>query len=309
MEAEQLIAISTKLFGKEEAEVREALYEKDSEGNEKLKENFTEFIYSWDADRIKRYKDDTTKKYDDGYKKATAESLSKAEKEYRDKYGITEDKKGIELIDAIVAKHAGTGGKRVTDDDIKRHPLYLELENSVKDKYVPKSEYEKVTGEFDSFKTGIEKDRMRQNIKARAETIFNSEEFVLSADPGRRLTQLRDFYNDLNSRFDHAELSDSGEILALVKDGKRLEDAHGNPIKFSQLVNSVADSRFDRKQQDPKGGGGNKNNPGNQKPNENVYKGAIPKSMAEVRQMQIGKTQEEAMQIMQAYIDSQKPKA
>ena len=99
----------------------------DLESDDKDTEASKEILASFKA------KIDDLKKtnFDDGHKKAAKEVKFAFEKDLKAKYNITSDKVGEALIEEIVASQtqgSGKGGKDLTEDEIKKHPLYLKLE-------------------------------------------------------------------------------------------------------------------------------------------------------------------------------------
>jgi hypothetical protein len=83
---------------------------------------------------------------------------------------------------------------------------------------------------------------------------------VLGENPAVAQTRKQDFARIFEA-FDY-EIVDND--IVVKKGEQRLEDAHGNRITFSQLVQDEAARRFDFLKQDPKGNGGNANNGPNQ---------------------------------------------
>src|SRR6188768_3765851 len=71
--------------------------------------------------------------YQDGYKKGKSESLTNLEKELKGIYGIDSDKTGAELVaDIIAGNTTTTEGAKLTDDDIKEHPVFLQMQRVLK---------------------------------------------------------------------------------------------------------------------------------------------------------------------------------
>src|SRR5690606_3916701 len=151
-EKEVLTGLLSTVYQIDETGVAE-LY--NSDGTE-LNEDALSKILERDAQRIAAVKPDTKKYFDDGYKKGQSESLSKFEREVLTKYGIKPEKKGIELIEDIVAQY-----KQDNPDDpekIKKSKFYLDaIEQLNKDK----AEFEKQkTDELENFKKQVEREKL-----------------------------------------------------------------------------------------------------------------------------------------------------
>jgi hypothetical protein len=68
------------------------------------------------------------------------------------------------------------------------------------------------------------------------------------------------------------QYDENDNIIAIIKNGKRLEDEHGNPVTFTGYNKTRASNYFKFLKQDAKGGAGNKNDPGNHSNTSSVYK-------------------------------------
>ena len=78
---------------------------------------------------------------------------------------------------------------------------------------------------------------------------------VLPSNPTVAQTQQKMFAEQFNA-FDY-ELDASGNIL-VVKDGKRVENNHGHPVPFEELVAQTAATMFEFQKTEAKGNGANK---------------------------------------------------
>jgi hypothetical protein len=214
--------------------------------------------------------------FDDGYKKANKEVKYAFEKDLKEKFDLNSDKTGLDLVEELLTvkgKEAAPG--EVTEDVIKKHPLYLAKEKEVANvaKNVEKewqtklTELEKAQAKKEAFKT----------VSERALTAFEKLNPVLSADPEKANRQKKLIIERLE-KFDFEINGDN--LLILEAEGKRKEDGHGNPYKFEDLVKQTADDLgFDYKvaeERSSSGGGSNTGNTGGAP--ERKFKGELPKT-------------------------------
>lgn len=201
--------------------------------------------------------------FQDGYKKAKAEVLAAFEKEVREKFGLDEDETkdltGLELIAKVIEVEAPEAGKKsITDDTIKKHPLYLKLEKDTKKALNDvKTEWEKKLADKDK---EFGKAQVFSSVKGKALEIFTGLNPVLSTNAKVANNQQADFLRTLEGYTYEAQADGS----FLIMDGdKRLEDGHGNPITLDELVKQKAGDRFDFKAnnggENPGGDGKDKN--------------------------------------------------
>lgn len=195
---------------------------------------------------------------DNGYKKGTKEVKFAFEKDIKEKFGITSDKKGLELVEELVqTKTAGKDSpESITEDVVKKHPVYLNLENRLKTEKadVEKewkaklAETEKTYAKKETFKTVSE--------KALAE--FEALKPILSEKPEIAAKQKARIIRELEGK--DFQVDENG-ILVLGEDGKRKEDGHGNALKFGSFVKSIADDLgFEFKVADDRDSAGGDNN-------------------------------------------------
>jgi len=227
-----------------------------------VKEDAIQRLLALDAERIKNAKsiakERETELHDKGYKKAQAESLIKFEGSLKEQFGVESTSQGIDLVKEIIAKISKD--TNLDDDKVKLHPLYLQLERKVGTDFVAKAEFEKVKGEFDGYKSQVEKDKVNSIVINDALRDFRSLKPVLSKDPSKALNQEQRFLNELKS-FEYEVQSDGNHVVKI--DGKRLENAQGHPVLFRDFVKQRAELQFDFELQGTKGNGGNDNSQNN----------------------------------------------
>ena len=238
--------------------IAEILY---SDDGVTVKENALEELLRLDSERIKSArqlsKERESELHDKGYKKAQAETLSKFEQSLKEQFGVAESaSQGLELVKDIIAKISKD--TNLDDDKVKLHPLYVSLERKLGSDYVAKAEYDKLNGEFEGYKTGLERDRIMDVVKSDALKSFRALKPVLSKDPIKATNQESDFLAKLGN-FDYEIQPDGSHIIKT--DGRRMENSQGHPVLFSDFIKGQAEKFFDFEVQGDKGGSGNKNEP------------------------------------------------
>ncbi|HCC71256.1 MAG TPA: hypothetical protein DEQ09_08920 [Bacteroidales bacterium] len=246
-----LIGVLTKTLNKSEQEVTELLYQGEGE-NIELRKTIMDDILALDSKRVANIKKNTPvdkERLDNEYKRGQKETLDKFEKSVREKYSSESEKKGVELIDEIISSKQKAS--KLTDDEVKKHPLYVDLE---KDR-VTKDEHERVIKEYDDYKKKIERENKFVSIKERARLKLQEMKPIISDNALVAKTREEDFLRKFEI-YDYQV--DGDNILVLKSDGTRLEDGHGNPLPFNNLIENIAANNYDFPLQDKKGGtGGN----------------------------------------------------
>ena len=273
-EKEILIGLLSKAYNLDPERIAELLYKKDDDGQatEEVAETALQSLLDLDVQRARKLKEDAKKRFDDGHKKGTSETASKWEKMLREKFAV--DGEGESILEALAEKLEKNPGKGdLTDDAIKRHKLYRELELAAQKR------------EEDALRAGEEKLKTyqlentkaarRQLAESKAKDILLSLKPVLEDDATIADTRIRDFLRDLSEfEFD--------ENLNPLKNGESHKNEHGHLVAFDQLAKEIAARRFKFQVQDPKGNGGNKNEPGKQP--ATPWNGQVPRNETELWQ-------------------------
>ena len=245
-EAEVLKYIVTKQFNKTEEEIDQLLYENDT-----LKPDAGDLILAWNEEKIKKLKADRDENFNKGFQKAEKEVKTKVEKTFKELTGFTADAEDFEtLVKSYVEESATkTKTKPLTEDEIKKHPLFVQLEQS----RVPKEDYEKVMREFDEYKNNVARNQVIETVKGKAWEIVSAKNPILPASPQIANT-LRSKFLEEFSQFDFEQQNGS---FIVSKQGKRIEDQHGNLRAFESLVTELAGNFFEFQAQSDKGNAGN----------------------------------------------------
>jgi hypothetical protein len=267
-EKELLSAFLSKTLNMDDTAVA-SLYKED--GSE-INQDSLETLLKLDVERVQKLKPDTKKEFDNGYKKAQSEVLSSFEKEFKEKTGHVSEKKGLELVLEYASKQ--TNATELKEDAVKRHPIYLDaIEKLTKEKdEAVKLEQNK----FVEFENGIKKKETFGSVANKAIEIFNNLKPILSKDPSKQANQLEDFKAKLGTY----EYEIQGDRILVLKDGKALEDAHGNRIPFEKIVKETADRYYDFQVAEQRSSAANQNqqNSNNQGKTFNIQ---VPKTEAE----------------------------
>jgi hypothetical protein len=254
-----LLAVLAATLGKTEGEVKELAET----------ENGQTELLNLHKEKVKGVKDTA---FNDGEKKARKEQRSKFEQEIKEAFELDSEKQGVDLVQDLVAA-IRTEAKKATDD-IKKHPDYLALERESTNKI------KQLETEAEEKVKAVEQQYARKDtvatVKAKALAEFEALNPILATDPAKIAKQKALIEREIEAgNYEVVE----GAILILDKDGKRQEDAHGNPIKFGDFVKGVADNLgFEFK------AATERKSPGDDAPDKDKatgYTGEMPKTAAE----------------------------
>lgn len=243
-----LMSFITKAYNKTETELNELI--EDETG---VKDDAFENLLTIDSSKVKKLKGDGQLMFDKGYQKAEAEVKSRVEKAFKEKTGFNEDADNFEeLLDKYIEQQAKNPKKSaLTDDDVKKHPAYLALEKE----RVPKADFEKVKAEFDDYKAGVSRNEKMNSIKSKVLNKFNTFQIEQIESPTVKAKRTDLFLKE----FDAYDYEMDGDNVIIIKDGKRLEDDHGNLVQFDKFIENTAQEHFVFLKQSPKGSAGNGN--------------------------------------------------
>lgn len=269
-------------------EIAEAL--KKSDGTEGIdEEKALQLIIDKDKERIAKIKADGPK-WDDAIKKATKEVWSNVEKSLKKTFDVESDLQGDELIafvsETVKEKLKAEPGKGkkvedITEDDIKKHPVFIAAEKSYK-KALAEKEAEK-TNALKEMEAGFTQKENFSKVKDAALLKFKKlQNIILPADAEKANKMIQRLLIDELSPYEY-QVDANGKFLLLHKEGdkkgKRVEDAHGNALEFDDMIELIAKSNFEFKVADdrnaPANGGDNGKN-GGTGGKEKKYTGKAP---------------------------------
>jgi hypothetical protein len=169
------------------------------------------------------------------------------EKKIKATYGTESTSKGLDLVKEIIDQVSECD---ISDEKVKQHHLYIELE-----KLKSREDFDALQNDFTNYKLNQDKISRLTTVKSKVMSIFSSLNPIESQNTVVAQTRREDFLNKFE-QYDY-ELQDNGDLL-ILQNGKRLEDPHGNAIKFTDFVKGVAELNYDFAQSDPKGSPGNR---------------------------------------------------
>ena len=248
-----------------EDKVAELLFSK-SEADEtkldfsKIRPDALSELLTLDASRVTTIKQsiDKTETYTKAYNDAKKDVLGKAEKTLAEAYGIEYDPAKTKLDSLVknIVKKSNPKTGDLTDDNIKKSQIYLALEKSkTTDLEGLKTEH---AAAVNAIHAGQKAAEMMVGVKSNAGKFFDAMNPILSGDSTKASNQRSAFLNRFET-FGYEKQADGSHIL-IESDGRRKEDQHGHPITLEQEVSKQANSMYDFKVQDNKGGDAANNN-------------------------------------------------
>lgn len=245
-----------------EEQVAELLYQPSEENADEkvLKPDALQVLLDKDVARVAELRKtaDTSEIFTQAYNKAKGEERSKIEKALATKYGVDKGEHNLEnFIDAIITNSVNTqvSDKGITDDKVKAHPMFVQMEADFTNQITALKEAH--TTELDKIKQGKIAETIAAGAVSTAMSYFSDLNPVLSKDANRAANQ-RNTYKGLFDQYDWEDQGEGKDPLPM-KDGKRLEDAHGNAINLKQLSFNLANQYFDLQVQTQKKSTNNNN--------------------------------------------------
>lgn len=223
-------------------------------------ETVGEQLKEMDAQRVATLKTisaDSKEGFNQGYAKAKKEEREKFEAELKAEYGIDSTNTGIELIKDIIAANTGQASGTVTDDDVKKHPAFLQMERTFK------KQIEDLNTEHTNKLTEIENASKRNEtfhgVRQKAVDLLTSFKPIESKNP-TVASNLKNTFVEALKVYDFEQQPDGSYLV--LKDGKRYDDAHGHAVNFDDIVKQIAGNYYDFEENNGGGNSGNQNEPG-----------------------------------------------
>lgn len=205
------------------------------------------------SSKVKKIKASEQETWDKSAQKREAQIRNKLEKHIVEVTGY--DGEVIDTEDLVVKAFEKATEKQkksvLTPDDAKKTPEYLALEREFakhKSESIPKSEHDKFVQE-------IEKKEKMNSIKSKVLNKFNTFQIEQIENPTVKAKRTDLFLRE----FDGYDYEMDGDNVIIIKDGKRLEDDHGNLVQFDKFIENTAQEHFVFLKQSPKGSAGNGN--------------------------------------------------
>ena len=276
-----ITGLLSKAYNFDNGKIAELFKDGETELSEQQQTEILNKILEIDAQRVENIKKSVDKKdaFQDGFKKAKSEVLTDFEKGLKEKFGIESDKTGLELIEEVVSKKSEGGqGGDVTEDAIKRSKVFQDMESNLKKQVTTvKTEYETKINEIQD---GYKAEQTFSNVSQKALQIFNGLNPILPQNKTVADNQVKFFVNSLKDfKFDVQD----ERIVVMDKDGKVLEDGHGNSRSFEDIVKETASGLFEFKANN--GGSGSGNGGQGQGGSGSSYAGNVPKTFEELEKV------------------------
>lgn len=274
-----ITGLLSKAYNFDNGKIAELFKDGETELSEQQQTEILNKILEIDAQRVENIKKSVDKKdaFQDGFKKAKSEVLTDFEKGLKEKFDVESDKTGLELVEELVSKKSEGGqGGDLTEDAIKRSKVFQDMESNLKKQITTvKSEYETKINEIQD---GYKAEKTFSNVSQKALQIFNGLNPILPQNKTVADNQVKFFVNSLKDfKFDVQD----ERIVVMDKDGKVLEDGHGNSRSFEDIVKETASGLFEFKANNGGSGSGN----GGQGQGGSSYAGNVPKTFEELEKV------------------------
>ena len=276
-----ITGLLSKAYNFDNGKIAELFKDGETELSEDQQKEILQKLLDEDAKRVEAIKKsvDTKPAFQDGFKKAQGEILTKFEKDLKEKFSLESDKMGLELVEELVSKKSEGGqGGDVTEDAIKRSKVFQDMESNLKKQVTTvKTEYETKINEIQD---GYKAEQTFSNVSQKALQIFNGLNPILPQNKTVADNQVKFFVNSLKDfKFDVQD----ERIVVMDKDGKVLEDGHGNSRSFEDIVKETASGLFEFKANN--GGSGSGNGGQGQGGSGSSYAGNVPKTFEELEKV------------------------
>lgn len=215
-------------------------------------------ILELDTQRVEKLKTSGGKDgtFQDGYAKAKKEVLSDFEKQLKETFEIESEKTGLDLITEILTAKTSEAGKKgqLTDDDVKKHPVYQAAEKAFKKQLTDKeTEFKTKLSEVES---AAKKAQTFSSVKDNALAILEGLNPIYAKNPKVATTIKNQFLNELQG-FDFERQADGSWLV--TKDGKVVEDGHGHSKSFEDIIKETSESYFEFQENNGGQNAGNEN--------------------------------------------------
>ena len=275
-----ITGLLSKAYNFDNGKIAELFKDGETELSEQQQTEILNKILEIDAQRVENIKKSVDKKdaFQDGFKKAKSEVLTDFEKGLKEKFGVESDKTGLELVEELVSKKSEGGQGDLTEDVIKRSKVFQDMESNLK-KQIKQTETD-FQNKINEIQDGYKAEQTFSNVSQKALQIFNGLNPILPQNKTVADNQVKFFVNTLKDfKFDVQD----ERIVVMDKDGKVLEDGHGNSRSFEDIVKETASGLFEFKANN--GGSGSGNGGQGQGGSGSSYAGNVPKTFEELEKV------------------------
>lgn len=227
---------------------------------------------------------DKKKIQDEAYKSAERKIKSGVEETLKEKFNIeVEEGDTLEtIVEKAAATTAGNSSDTLTDDVVKKHKLFLQMENAHK-KTIKEMEAAHKQA-IQEVEVRYQTENVLNDVAKLGLTMFESMKPILSSDPEKAKSQ-RALVEKLIREGKYQKMDD-GSYLPLDKDGNRLEDEYKNAISLEQHIKNLTGAIFDFKvaedRDSPNSQQGNGGNPPAPAAGFKSYTGKLPTNQKEL---------------------------
>ena len=235
-----------------------------------------------DTSRVTKLKEEN----DSQYKRGQKEVATKFETKLKEKYGVSSDETGVDLVDLILTteleKVKGKG-----DEDITAHPEYLKLK-SESDRML-KAKDKEWQKKIEDLELKHARESMFSKVKERAFAELDNLRPILPEDAKKAQKWKEKYIEDFRAY----DFTEQDGMIVVLKDGKPLQDSHGYNKSFADLVKETAAEFFDFQTAE------SRSSAANQQTQSNF---AAPRNEDEfIQKMREAKTPEEQAKVMESY--------
>src|SRR5574344_1651530 len=231
-----LIGLLSKAYNIDESKFTDLENSIEGEGKE---DALIDSLAAFDVQKVDDLKSQINKAREEGIGRGTKESLTNFEKKLIEAFGLEDsNSKGIDLVKEIVQKHVSDkGGKQLTDEEVKRHPLFLDLEERRR-KEIAETE-QTWQSKYNELNSSIERNQKLSKVKQKVNEILTGLNPILPTSENARQNQLNQFLSQFESLNYQIE-DDKGRIVILDENGSPLTDNHNNIIQLDSFVKEKA---------------------------------------------------------------------
>jgi hypothetical protein len=213
----------------DEDKARELFLETNEEGEATIRPDATAIFAKQVLNRMEQERND---KLGQG-KKTMAQEVEKTLSPLFAKFGIQSEKDVINGISQLAEKLSDDaykgGASQLTDEEIKKHPLFQQRLNA--ELQAAKDEAEKIRNEFDTMKAAIAKREQDQVLISKVEKALEEQNAAFV----NRTNQINYFFKALDRENIH--INDAGQVELLDSDGIQLRNPQTKQIySFNEYI-------------------------------------------------------------------------
>lgn len=284
------LSVVSALYKVAEADLADDLkdaVENDDVNDEKAKD----ILQKLDANKVAKFKEEATERFDNGVKKGQKETAKKFEKKLRSTFDIDDDSlegdtllSKVEEVSVELKASSGKGTKpdlaSITAEDLEKVPAFInkkrEFQTQLKEK---DTEKENAVNEV---KKEIQTTGLRTKASNLALAKLLERNPILPADATKAEKMKKALLIDELKDVPFMEAED-GTLIPLDSEGKQRQNANGVTIDFDTLVSGIIDSNFEFAKADERKSPQNKNKGGGSGSGDEdkKYSGKAPTSKKE----------------------------